>query len=165
MKFYQYGTVYKSRNNKIILDAYGTGYLINVINANNFNNNEKQKVYIIEVPKTNEMYGFKEYHDYLIFKSLLDIKELQHYRAIKLLREANSFEICKAILEEDSDSFKKWGLQTSLALKIISRLGKIAIFIIDNYLNKKEETDIQTNLEQNNKNIHDIDLDLSPFNM
>lgn len=120
MILYKFGEiVYKNKNN-LILESYGTGYLVNVAQEHRFTIGQKMKLFLYEY-KTDyyqNTYGFKDFKERLLFIDLLTIDKVGPKIAINLL-EKGWLEVATSIVSEEWQTLASCPFVTDKTARLI----------------------------------------------
>ncbi|MCU4707023.1 hypothetical protein, partial [Mycoplasma sp. CSL7503-lung] len=106
MKVYFSGKVFLLKNNQIIIDVNYTGYLFNVVSTIGFKHNQYQKVYFIKCKSKD--YAFSNFRDYVLFSSLVEHATITDSQATKMMRELGTYNLSKAIVNNDLETLIKY---------------------------------------------------------
>ena len=127
---YIIGTVTGYKNNAIVLDNNGCGYLIYVSNPYVFDDNKEYKVYVYQQIKEDEhlLFGFKTLAEKELFLKLINVKGLGPKTAMPMLATGSVNGIKDAIDRENVLYLKKFPkVGDKLARQMILDLkGKLA---------------------------------------
>lgn len=144
---YEYiiGKVSDIRNNSIILDNNGIGYLIYVSNPYSFELNKEIKVYIYQniTENENSLYGFKNKDEKNMFLKLISVKGLGPKMTLPILASSSLEGIMDAIERENILYLKKFPkigdkLARQIVLDLKGKLEFIGVGISDD-MNVLEE--------------------------
>lgn len=128
---YIIGTITGYKNNAIVLDNNGIGYLIYVSNPYVFDDNKEYKVYIYQQIKEDEhlLFGFKTLAEKELFLKLISVKGLGPKMALPILAMGSVSGIADAINRENLLYLKKFPkIGDKLAKQMILDLkGKIEV--------------------------------------
>ena len=128
---YIIGTVAAIKNNAIVLENNGIGYLIYVSNPYSFEENREYKVYVYQQVKEDEnsLFGFKNIAEKELFLKLISVKGLGCKMALPILAVGNVEGIMDAIERENILYLKKFPkIGEKLARRIILDLkGKLVV--------------------------------------
>ena len=128
---YIIGTVASIKNNAIVLDNSGIGYLIYVSNPYSFEEGKEYKVYIYQQIKEDEnsLFGFKNLAEKELFLKLISVKGLGPKMAMPILATGSINGIVDAIDRENVLYLKKFPkIGEKVARQIILDLkGKLAM--------------------------------------
>ena len=142
------GIVVEIKNNAIVLDNHGIGYLIYVPNPFSYQIGNEYKVFVYNKISEDEysLYGFKTKEEYELFLRLISVKGLGAKLALPILATGSIAGIVDAIDRENIlylTKFPKIG--DKLARQIILDLkGKINIDVTDEIENDETEDLIDT---------------------
>ena len=129
---YIIGTVTSLKNNAIVLDNNGIGYLIYVSNPYAFEEQKEYKVYVYQQIKEDEnsLFGFKNQAEKELFLKLISVKGLGCKMAMPILAVGNVEGIMDAIGEK---------LARQMILDLKGKLAFIGVGISDDELTTSEE--------------------------
>ncbi|ADE19445.1 Holliday junction branch migration protein RuvA [Mycoplasma crocodyli] len=89
MTIYKFGEIVYKKNKNLILESYGTGYMIQVACADRFELNTKLKMHLAyiynEFAKTFSIYGFKDYMERILFLDLINVNGIGAKIAMNIL--------------------------------------------------------------------------------
>ena len=143
---YIIGTVAAIKNNAIVLENNGIGYLIYVSNPYSFEENREYKVYVYQQVKEDEnsLFGFKNIAEKELFLKLISVKGLGCKMALPILAVGNVEGIMDAIERENILYLKKFPkigekLARQIILDLKGKLECIGVGISDDELNTSEE--------------------------
>lgn len=126
---YIIGTVTFIRNNSIVVENHGIGYLIYVSNPYSFELNKEYKVYVYQhvMEDENSLYGFKTLEEKDFFLKLISVKGLGCKMALPILAVGSIDGIMDAIERENILYLKKFPkIGDKLARQIVLDLkGKL----------------------------------------
>ena len=107
---YIIGTVAAIKNNAIVLENNGIGYLIYVSNPYSFEENREYKVYVYQQVKEDEnsLFGFKNIAEKELFLKRISVKGLGCKMALPILAVGNVEGIMDAIERENILYLKKF---------------------------------------------------------
>lgn len=127
---YIIGKITDIKNNAIVVDNNGIGYLVYVSNPYSFKLNEEYKVFIYQqvMEDANNLYGFKTIEEKELFLKLISVKGLGCKMALPILAVGSIDGIMDAIERENILYLKKFPkIGEKLARQIILDLkGKLA---------------------------------------
>ena len=125
------GTITCLKNNAIVLDNNGIGYLIYVSNPYSFEVGKEYKVFVYQkiAEDENSLYGFKTNEEKDLFLKLISVKGLGCKMALPILAVGSTDGIMDAIERENILYLKKFPkIGDKLAKQIILDLkGKLAV--------------------------------------
>ena len=143
---YIIGTVASIKNNAIVLDNSGIGYLIYVSNPYSFEEGKEYKVYIYQQIKEDEnsLLGFKNLAEKELFLKLISVKGLGCKMTLPMLALGNVEGIMDAIERENILYLKKFPkigekLARQIILDLKGKLEFIGVGISDDEVNNAEE--------------------------
>lgn len=143
---YIIGTVTGYKNNAIVLDNNGCGYLIYVSNPYVFDDNKEYKVYVYQQIKEDEhsLFGFKNLAEKELFLKLISVKGLGCKMALPILAVGNVEGIMDAIERENILYLKKFPkigekLARQIILDLKGKLEFIGVGISDDEVTTSEE--------------------------
>ena len=143
---YIIGTVTSLKNNAIVLDNNGIGYLIYVSNPYAFEEQKEYKVYVYQQIKEDEnsLFGFKNQAEKELFLKLISVKGLGCKMAMPILAVGNVEGIMDAIERENILYLKKFPkigekLARQMILDLKGKLAFIGVGISDDELTTSEE--------------------------
>ncbi len=143
---YIIGTVTGYKNNAIVLDNNGCGYLIYVSNPYVFDDNKEYKVYVYQQIKEDEhlLFGFKTLAEKELFLKLISVKGLGPKMAMPILAVGSIEGIMDAIERENILYLKKFPkigekLARQIVLDLKGKLEFIGVGITDDEMSKSEE--------------------------
>lgn len=126
---YIIGKIAEVKNNSIVLDNKGIGYLINVSNPYSYEEETEYKVYVYQQIKEDEhlLFGFKTKEEKAFFLKLISVKGLGCKMALPILAVGSISGIMDAIERENILYLKKFPkIGDKLARQIILDLkGKL----------------------------------------
>ena len=127
---YIIGTVAAIKNNAIVLENNGIGYLIYVSNPYSFEENREYKVYVYQQVKEDEnsLFGFKNIAEKELFLKLISVKGLGPKMALPMLATGSTSLIEEAIETENINYLKKF-------LKIGDKVARQVILDLKGKLN------------------------------
>ena len=135
---YIIGTVTGYKNNAIVLDNNGCGYLIYVSNPYVFDDNKEYKVYVYQQIKEDEhlLFGFKTLAEKELFLKLISVKGLGPKMAMPILAVGSIEGIMDAIERENILYLKKFPkigekLARQIVLDLKGKLEFIGVGITD----------------------------------
>lgn len=147
-KMYEYiiGTITGYKNNAIVLENNGCGYLIYVSNPYVFEEGKEYKVYVYQQIKEDEhlLFGFKNLAEKNLFLKLISVKGLGCKMALPILAVGSIDGIMDAIERENIlylTKFPKIGdkLARQIILDLKGKLEFIGVGITDDELAKSDE--------------------------
>lgn len=140
------GTITSIKNNAIVLDNNGIGYLIYVSNPYSFEENKDYKVYVYQQIKEDEnsLFGFKNLAEKELFLKLISVKGLGCKMALPILAVGNVEGIMDAIERENILYLKKFPkigekLARQIILDLKGKLEFIGVGISDDEITTSEE--------------------------
>jgi Holliday junction DNA helicase RuvA len=140
------GTVTYIKNNAIVLDNNGIGFLINVSNPYSFNLGEEYKVYVYQQIKEddNSLFGFKTIEEKEFFLKLISVKGLGCKMALPILAVGSIEGIMDAIERENILYLKKFPkigdkLAKQIVLDLKGKLEFIGVGITDEVVEVENE--------------------------
>lgn len=140
------GTVTSLKNNAIVLDNNGIGYLIYVSNPYSFEVQKEYKVYVYQQIKEDEhsLFGFKNLAEKELFLKLISVKGLGCKMTLPILAVGNVEGIMDAIERENILYLKKFPkigekLARQIILDLKGKLEFIGVGISDDELTTSEE--------------------------
>lgn len=143
---YIIGTVQTIKNNAIVLENNGIGYLIYVSNPYSFEEKLEYKVYVYQQIKEDEnsLFGFKNIAEKELFLKLISVKGLGCKMALPILAVGNVEGIMDAIERENILYLKKFPkigekLARQIILDLKGKLEFIGVGISDDELTTSEE--------------------------
>ena len=143
---YIIGTVTSLKNNAIVLDNNGIGYLIYVSNPYSFEEKKEYKVYVYQQIKEDEhsLFGFKNLAEKELFLKLISVKGLGCKMALPILAVGNVEGIMDAIERENILYLKKFPkigekLARQIILDLKGKLEFIGVGISDDEVTTSEE--------------------------
>ena len=139
---YIIGTIESIKNNAIVLDNSGIGYLIYVSNPYSFEEGKEYKVYIKE--DENSLFGFKNLAEKELFLKIISVKGLGCKMTLPMLALGNVEGIMDAIERENILYLKKFPkigekLARQIILDLKGKLEFIGVGISDDEVNNAEE--------------------------
>jgi holliday junction DNA helicase RuvA len=129
---YEYiiGEITKITPKYIVIENNGIGYILIVSNPYNFKIGEKLKVYTYQYirEQINDLYGFKEEAEKVLFIKLISVSGIGPKSALSILASGNVDKIAEAIEARDDQYLRKFpGIGPKAAQQIILDLkGKIS---------------------------------------
>ena len=107
---YIIGKITDYKNNAIVLENNGIGYLIYVANPYSFEENKEMKVFVYEHITENEdvLYGFKKIEEKELFLKLISVKGLGPKMTLPILATGSIEGIMDAIERENILYLKKF---------------------------------------------------------
>lgn len=143
---YIIGKITYVKNNAIVVDNSGIGYLIYVSNPYSFEINNEYKVYIYQhiTEDENTLYGFKTIEEKELFLKLISVKGLGCKMALPILAVGEINGIMDAIERENILYLKKFPkigdkLARQMILDLKGKLEFIGVGISDDQLNTENE--------------------------
>ncbi|MBQ6477086.1 MAG: Holliday junction branch migration protein RuvA [Bacilli bacterium] len=143
---YIIGTITDYKNNAIVIDNNGIGYLVYVANPYSFSEKEKIKVYIYEHITENEdvLYGFKTLEEKELFLKLISVKGLGPKMTLPILATGSIEGIMDAIERENILYLKKFPkigekLARQIVLDLKGKLEFIGIGVSDETVETERE--------------------------
>jgi Holliday junction DNA helicase RuvA len=140
------GTVTYIKNNAIVLDNNGIGFLINVSNPYSFNIGEEYKIYVYQQIKEddNSLFGFKTIEEKEFFLKLISVKGLGCKMALPILAVGSIEGIMDAIERENILYLKKFPkigdkLAKQIVLDLKGKLEFIGVGITDEVVEVENE--------------------------
>ena len=140
------GTVTDIKNNAIVVDNSGIGYLVYVSNPYSFELNNDYKVYIYQhiTEDENSLYGFKTVEEKELFLKLISVKGLGCKMALPILAVGQIDGIMDAIERENILYLKKFPkigdkLARQMILDLKGKLEFIGVGISDDQVNIENE--------------------------
>ncbi len=157
------GTVVELKNNAIVLDNNGIGYLVNVPNPYSFDEEKEYKVYIYQQIKEddNSLFGFKTEAEKNLFLKLIDVKGLGCKMALPIIATGSIEGIMDAIERENIIYLKKFPkigdkLARQIILDLKGKLEFIGTGISENETNTDELKEVLLGLGYKEKEIKGI---------
>ncbi len=127
---YIIGKITDIKNNAIVVDNNGIGYLVYVSNPYSFEMNKEYKVYIYQqvMEDANNLYGFKTIEEKELFLKLISVKGLGCKMALPILAVGSTDGIMDAIERENVLYLKKFPkigdkLAKQMVLDLKGKLG------------------------------------------
>ena len=143
---YIFGCVTYLKNNAIVLDNNGIGYLIYVANPYSYEIGKKYKVFVYQQIKEDEnsLFGFKTIEEKDLFLKLISVKGLGCKMALPILAVGSIEGIMDAIERENILYLKKFPkigekLARQIILDLKGKLEFIGVGISDEETSKSEE--------------------------
>ena len=143
---YIIGTITDYKNNAIVIDNNGIGYLVYVANPYSFSEKDKTKVYIYEHITENEdvLYGFKTLEEKELFLKLISVKGLGPKMTLPILATGSIEGIMDAIERENILYLKKFPkigekLARQIVLDLKGKLEFIGIGVSDETVETERE--------------------------
>lgn len=140
------GTITYLKNNAIVLDNNGIGYLIYVSNPYSFEVGKEYKVFIYQkiAEDENSLYGFKTYEEKDLFLKLISVKGLGCKMALPILAVGSINGIMDAIERENVLYLKKFPkigdkLAKQIVLDLKGKLEFIGVGISEDEVNTENE--------------------------
>ena len=132
------GTITYIKNNAIVVDNNGIGYLVYVANPYSFELNQEYKVYVYQhvTEDENSLYGFKTIEEKDLFLKLISVKGLGCKMALPILAVGSIDGIMDAIERENILYLKKFPkigdkLAKQIVLDLKGKLEFIGVGISD----------------------------------
>ena len=143
---YIVGKIAYIKNNAIVVDNNGIGYLVYVSNPYSFEINNDYKVYIYQhvTEDENTLYGFKTIEEKDLFLKLISVKGLGCKMALPILAVGEINGIMDAIERENILYLKKFPkigdkLARQIILDLKGKLEFIGVGISDDQMNTENE--------------------------
>ena len=143
---YIIGKITYIKNNSIVVDNSGIGYLVYVSNPYSFEINNEYKVFIYQhiTEDENTLYGFKSIEEKDLFLKLISVKGLGCKMALPILAVGEINGIMDAIERENIlylEKFPKIGdkLARQMILDLKGKLEFIGVGISDDQINTENE--------------------------
>ena len=143
---YIVGKITYIKNNAIVVDNSGIGYLVYVSNPYSFELNNEYKVYIYQhiTEDENSLYGFKTVEEKELFLKLISVKGLGCKMALPILAVGQIDGIMDAIERENILYLKKFPkigdkLARQMILDLKGKLEFIGVGISDDQVNIENE--------------------------
>ena len=140
------GTITCLKNNAIVLDNNGIGYLIYVSNPYSFEVGKEYKVFVYQkiAEDENSLYGFKTVEEKDLFLKLISVKGLGCKMALPILAVGSINGIMEAIERENVLYLKKFPkigdkLAKQIVLDLKGKLEFIGIGISEDEVNTENE--------------------------
>ena len=140
------GTITALKNNAIVLDNNGRGYLIHVSNPYSFEPGKDYKVYVYQKISEDEhlLYGFKTQEEKELFLKLISVKGLGCKMALPILAVGSIQGIMDAIERENVLYLKKFPkigdkLAKQIVLDLKGKLEFIGVGISDDQVQTETE--------------------------
>ena len=140
------GTVTYLKNNAIVIDNNGIGYLIYVSNPYSFETGKDYKVYVYQKVAEDEncLYGFKTIEEKELFLKLISVKGLGCKMALPILAYGSTTGIMDAIERENVLFLKKFPkigdkLAKQIILDLKGKLEFIGVGISDDQVQTENE--------------------------
>jgi Holliday junction DNA helicase RuvA len=140
------GTITYLKNNAIVLDNNGVGYLINVSNPYSYEIGHEYKVYVYQQIKEDEnsLFGFKTIEEKEFFLKLISVKGLGCKMALPILAVGSIEGIMDAIERENILYLKKFPkigdkLAKQIVLDLKGKLEFIGVGITDEVVETENE--------------------------
>ena len=140
------GTITNIKNNAIVLDNNGVGYLIYVSNPYSFEMGKDYKVYVYQHIQEDEhlLYGFKSLEEKNLFLKLISVKGLGCKMALPILAVGSIDGIMDAIERENILYLKKFPkigdkLAKQIVLDLKGKLEFIGVGITDDLVETENE--------------------------
>ena len=143
---YIIGKITYIKNNAVVVDNNGIGYLVYVSNPYSFEINNEYKVYIYQhiTEDENTLYGFKTIEEKDLFLKLISVKGLGCKMALPILAVGEINGIMDAIERENILYLKKFPkigdkLARQMILDLKGKLEFIGVGISDDQINVENE--------------------------
>ncbi len=143
---YIIGKIAYIKNNAIVVDNNGVGYLVYVSNPYSFEINNEYKVYIYQhiTEDENTLYGFKNIEEKELFLKLISVKGLGCKMALPILAVGQIDGIMDAIERENILYLKKFPkigdkLARQMILDLKGKLEFIGVGISDDQISTENE--------------------------
>lgn len=143
---YIIGKITYIKNNAVVVDNSGIGYLVYVSNPYSFEINNEYKVYIYQhiTEDENTLYGFKTIEEKDLFLKLISVKGLGCKMALPILAVGEINGIMDAIERENILYLKKFPkigdkLARQMILDLKGKLEFIGVGISDDQINTENE--------------------------
>lgn len=143
---YIVGKITYIKNNSIVVDNKGIGYLVHVSNPYSFEINNEYKVFIYQhiTEDENTLYGFKTIEEKDLFLKLISVKGLGCKMALPILAVGEINGIMDAIERENILYLKKFPkigdkLARQMILDLKGKLEFIGVGISDDQINTENE--------------------------
>ena len=143
---YIIGKITYIKNNSIVVDNSGIGYLVYVSNPYSFEINNEYKVFIYQhiTEDENTLYGFKSIEEKDLFLKLISVKGLGCKMALPILAVGEINGIMDAIERENILYLKKFPkigdkLARQMILDLKGKLEFIGVGISDDQINTENE--------------------------
>ncbi len=143
---YIIGKITNIKNNAIVVDNNGIGYLVYVSNPYSFELNKEYKVFIYQqvMEDANNLYGFKTIEEKELFLKLISVKGLGCKMALPILAVGSTDGIMDAIERENVLYLKKFPkigdkLAKQIVLDLKGKLEFIGVGISDNEVETSNE--------------------------
>ena len=143
---YIIGKIAYIKNNAIVVDNNGVGYLVYVSNPYSFEMNNEYKVYIYQhiTEDENTLYGFKTIEEKELFLKLISVKGLGCKMALPILAVGQIDGIMDAIERENILYLKKFPkigdkLARQMILDLKGKLEFIGVGISDDQISTENE--------------------------
>ena len=143
---YIIGTVTELKNNSVVLENNGIGYLINVPNPYVFDEEKEYKIYVYQQVKEDEnsLFGFKTKAEKELFLKLINVKGLGCKMALPIIATGSIEGIMDAIESENILYLKKFPkigekLARQIVLDLKGKLEFIGVGISDDEDEKENE--------------------------
>ena len=140
------GTITYIKNNAIVIDNNGVGYLVYVPNPYSYELNKDYKVYVYQhiTEDENNLYGFKTVEEKDFFLKLISVKGLGCKMALPILAVGSIDGIMDAIERENVLYLKKFPkigdkLARQIILDLKGKLEYIGVGISEDELNVENE--------------------------
>ena len=140
------GTITTIKNNAIVVDNHGIGYLVYVANPYSFELNQEYKVYIYQhvMEDENSLYGFKSMEEKDFFLKLISVKGLGCKMALPILAVGSIDGIMDAIERENILYLKKFPkigdkLARQIVLDLKGKLEFIGVGLSDDEMQIESE--------------------------
>lgn len=140
------GTVTYLKNNSIVVEAGGVGYLINVSNPYSYEVGKEYKVYVYQQIKEDEhlLFGFKTIQEKELFLKLISVKGLGPKMTLPMFATGSIDGIMDAIERENILYLKKFPkigekLAKQIVLDLKGKLEFIGVGISDDQVQTENE--------------------------
>ncbi|ATP59568.1 Holliday junction branch migration protein RuvA [Mesomycoplasma dispar] len=162
MQIYQYGKIVSKNKNYLILENYGSGYLIYVPRIDRFNRDENRKIYIYEYENdyTKITYGFASFRERILFEDLISIQGIGPKTAISALNYGMQ-NVINLIANNDWKSLAKIHyLSEKNAKQIVFEFQRKYKKFVENEKNQQDENAVETEekISENKDDLSDITI-------